>query len=48
MHAEMFEEGTHALYGSGAVTIRELPYAAIANSLKVNLKCAQVGSSRKP
>ena len=55
MHAEIFEEGTHALYGSGAVTIRELPYSAIANSLKVSPKHALrslhvglIGSSRKP
>ena len=40
MHAEIFEEGTHALYGSGAVSVRELPYCAIANSLKVSLKHA--------
>ena len=54
MHAEMFEEGTHALYGSGAVSVRELPYSAIANSLKVSRKHAlgllldrPIGSSRE-
>ena len=40
MHADIFEEGTLALYGSGAVTVRELPYSAIAISLKVKSKLA--------